>query len=397
LDFAVVGIAVGFAWYVSGRPMDFRVYYFGAQGVLDGTRPVYGEYSGIGWPMHYRYPPLFLLVAFPLSLLPLAWAAALWTLGKCAALGLLTRALWRRLSIANFPSAWIVPFLLAGPYVIEDLRYGNAQSFIFALVGAAFLSLDKMPRLAAAALALGISIKVWPLYFVPYLAVRRKWRVVGWTLSITALLTILPMTYFGFEGNLNLLGQWATQEFSIQSGQSEMWFPSQSLRGVMMRYLTEVDYSQVPDSNYQVIHLATINPNLVRTVWIVLATMGYCGFLAVSFWYSRKPHIRFGITEGLAFSTLVLFEPFSQKYALVVLLWPAIVAGRMVQGNPWRGLLYAAIAIVLIQPLAQGASAQRLLQVLGFDFLATALLTAFLLASIFVPVSTPSRGHGKNQ
>src|SRR5262245_53600694 len=49
---AIVLVAVGFAWYVAQRPMDFRVYYYGAQGVLDGTRPVYGEYSGMGWPMH---------------------------------------------------------------------------------------------------------------------------------------------------------------------------------------------------------------------------------------------------------------------------------------------------------------------------------------------------------
>jgi hypothetical protein len=37
----------------------------------------------------------------------------------------------------------------------------------------------------------------------------------------------------------------------------------------------------------------------------------------------------------------------------------------------------------VIQPLVNGSAAQRLLQVLGFDFLVTALLAAFLLASIF--------------
>src|SRR4030095_9502400 len=55
-------LAVGFAWYVSSRPMDFRVYYHGAEGVLNESRPVYGNYSGMGWPMHYRYPPVFLFL-----------------------------------------------------------------------------------------------------------------------------------------------------------------------------------------------------------------------------------------------------------------------------------------------------------------------------------------------
>ena len=51
--------------------MDFRVYHYGARGVFDGTRPVYGLTSGLGWPMHYRYPPLFLLLFAPLAALPL--------------------------------------------------------------------------------------------------------------------------------------------------------------------------------------------------------------------------------------------------------------------------------------------------------------------------------------
>ena len=76
LTLAAVILAVGFAWYVSGRPMDFRVYYHGAEGVLNESRPVYGNYSGMGWPMHYRYPPIFLFLAMPFTLLPLPWASA---------------------------------------------------------------------------------------------------------------------------------------------------------------------------------------------------------------------------------------------------------------------------------------------------------------------------------
>jgi hypothetical protein len=93
-----------------------------------------------------------------------------------------------------------------------------------------------------------------------------------------------------------------------------------------------------------------------------------------------------GLTEALAFTGLILLQPFSQKYALVVLLWPAIVAGRLV-GQDARGrvLVYAAIAAALVQPLIKGAAAQRLLQALGFDFLATALLAAFLIVSILTP------------
>jgi hypothetical protein len=383
-------LTIGFAWYVAARPMDFRVYYHGIQGVFDGTRPVYGDRSGMGWPMHYRYPPLFLFIAAPFTLLSLPWAAAIWTALKCGALFLLIRALWQRLGPAPGLAAWLVPLLLAGPYVVEDLRYGNAQSFIFALTAAALFLVSSAPLLAAFALAVAISIKVWPLFFIPFLVVRRQWKVAAWTLAITAVLLLLPSLYFGLGGNLDLLAQWARQEFSTQTGQSEIWFPSQSLRGVLMRYLTVIDYTQVPDSNYPLVHIAEFNPNTVRLLWVVLAGIGYCGLLFLAAWKEVR---LYGVIEGLAFAMLVLLEPFSQKYALVVLLWPAIVAGRVVGKSKARGLLYVAMAVAFIQPLVNGAAAQRLEQVLGFDFLVTALLAAFLVASIFgMPTERYSRG-----
>src|SRR5688572_20097470 len=360
--------------------MDFRVYYHGADGVFSGIRPVYGDRSGMGWPMHYRYPPLFLFLALPFTVLPLPWAAAIWTLLRCTALFLLIRALWNRLGPTTSRAAWLIPFLLAGPYVVEDFRYANAQTFTFVLTGASLLALPAAPILAAAALALATSIKVWPLFFVPVLALRRQWTAVRWTLAFTALLLLLPALHFGFSENLDLLARWARQEFSTQTGQAEIWFPSQSLRGVMMRYLTVIDYSQVPDSNYPLVHVAAITPVTVRAVWTALAGALYAALLII---VSQRKNGMFGLMEALAFTGLVLLQPFSQKYTLGVLLWPAMVAGRIVGKSRARGLLYAATALALVQPFMYGAPAQRLLQVLGFDFLVTALLAALLVISVF--------------
>src|SRR6478672_5726230 len=142
--------------------MDFRVYHYGARGVFDGTRPVYGETSGLGWPMHYRYPPLFLLLFAPFAWLPLGTAAALWLILKAAVLTALVAAVYDR----RLFKSWTIPVLLAAPYVIEDFRYGNAQFFIFALTAACLLLVEKRPLIASVSLALGIAIKVWPLFFI---------------------------------------------------------------------------------------------------------------------------------------------------------------------------------------------------------------------------------------
>jgi hypothetical protein len=274
---------------------------------------------------------------------------------------------------SRITAAWLIPLLLAAPYVIEDFRYGNAQFFVFALAALALLEAESRPMRSAAALALAVSIKVWPLFFLPYLVARRQSRVAAWTLVFTIVLTMAPALFLGLSGTVTLLAEWARQEFSTQLGQSEIWFPNQSLRGVLMRYLTVIDYSLVPDSNYPLVHVANLDPGFVRALWLVAAAAIYAVFLAYVW---RRPKADSLHLDALAWCLLPLLQPFTQKYALVVLLFPALVLARSV--SPW---IIAAIAVVLIQPLIPGSSSQRLVQVLGMDFVATVLLTVGAVSS----------------
>jgi hypothetical protein len=367
--------------------MDYRVYHFGTRGFFDGTATAYGKTSGLGWPLHYRYPPLFLPLFAPFAALPIEWGAAIWVVLKVIALAGLTRALWRRLGPAAGPWVWLAPLLLAGPYVVEDLRYGNAQLLVFALTAFALLGLDSKALWPAALLALAINLKVWPLFFVPYLVARRQTRTAALTLVFTVVFALVPSFFFGFKGNLHLIGQWFNQEFATQTGESEIWFPSQSLRGVMMRYLTVLDYSRLPDSNYPLVHLTQMSPAAVRGAWVILAGVAYLGMLiVVRRRYAGRTQM---MCDGLAFAALPLLQPFTQKYALVMLFWPAMVAGRMPPGKA-RMALYTALVIALIQPAIPGADAQRTLQVLGFDFVVVTLIAGALVGSLVTPGSVES-------
>jgi len=361
--------------------MDFRVYHYGARGVFDGTRPVYGLTSGLGWPMHYRYPPLFLLLFAPLAALPLGFAAAVWVVAKIAALVWLIWAIKKR-GIRPSPTlaGAVISILFIGPYIVEEFRYGNAQFFVIALTLAALLTLRERPLLAGISLGLAISIKVWPVFFLPYLAVRRDWKPVIYTMGVIVFLSFLPTLYFGLSENVHLLGQWFDQEFRTQLSESEIWFPSQSLRGVLMRYFTMVDYSKVPDSNYASVNIAAVDPGTVRWLWATIAVGTYAAFLWVA---NRHRNSDGWLDHAVAFCLIALLEPFTQKYALSMLLLPAIVAAGLMKKNPFRILMYAAVVLVLIQPLAPGASAQRLLQVLGLDFVATVMLTTALALAWF--------------
>jgi hypothetical protein len=343
--------------------------------------------------MHYRYPPLFLLLFAPFALLPLGAAAVVWLLLKLVLLVWLVRKLWSSLFSPPLRGGegkiLLLPILLIAPYLIEEFRYGNAQFFIIVLTAAALLFASDRPALAGCSLALAISIKVWPMFFVPYLAARRDWKVVAGTLVFVLVLGLLPSFYFGWSSNIRLLEQWFGQEFHTQFSENEIWFPNQSLRGILMRYLTFVDYSQVPDSNYPEVNVAQMSSGTVRLIWMIMTAILYGGLLLIQ---RRRTYKSDFLDHGLAFCLVALLEPFTQKYALALLLWPAISVMGFIKDRRVRLLVYGATILALIQPLTPGANAQRLLQVLGFDFAVTSLLALAVWISL-----RRTNGTGKDQ
>jgi hypothetical protein len=155
-----------------------------------------------------------------------------------------------------------------------------------------------------------------------------------------------------------------------------------------MRYLTLIDYSRVPDHNYPLVHFVELDPHVVAAVWRVAVLTIYVAFLAFCRWGSTKEDWKY---DALAFCLLPLLEPFTPKYAFVVLLWPALALARLASGRANGVWIYLPAVIVLMQPLAPGAALQRLLQVLGMDFLATVLLLVILTSATFrVPRNLPA-------
>lgn len=387
-----VVMAVPIAVQVWERPMDYRVYWYGANGFWEGVRPMYGETSGLGWPMHYRYPPLFLLLFTPIAEIGLSGGAVLWALGKLAMMFLLAPRLWRALAIQDRRTQWI-SILIAAPYLVQELRYGNLQFYIVAMVILALIWAKDRPVRAGLLLGFAASLKVWPLFFVPYWLARQFRMAAVIAVAGTLLLTLAPSLVFGWSSNVDFLRQWYAQESSIQMGAGEVWFPNQSIRGVLVRYFSEVDYSGAPDPNYPAVHVASLEPTTLRPVALGLSAVAYLGLLL----FARARPERSRDWDGLSFVVLALVQPLTQKYALCMLWWPAILVARIATGARsaawgWR-LAVVAAAVSVLQPLIPGSSNQRLLQTLGVDFWVTVLMG---LAIVFAHRDEAVRPGPKN-
>jgi hypothetical protein len=153
------------------------------------------------------------------------------------------------------------------------------------------------------------------------------------------------------------------------------------MHGVLMRLLVSLDYARLTDSNYPKLNFATFDPRFIELLWLILASAGCTGLLVLS---RRQPQSNNLTIHAVAFCGLLLLQPFTQFGDLVILFWPIAIAVSALHNDAdlpaWaRAALYLALSLMVLKPLLPDRGTQRLLQVLGADFVAISLLTAGLI------------------
>lgn len=351
------------------KAVDLHVYHAAAQSFFLQSGAMYGPNQEFGWPMLYRYPPFFLCLFRPLASVPLAAVAGIWAASKVLLLGLVVWTWYRRYPPPRSgPALWISAVLLV-PYLVYELQVGNAHLFLVEMVCLALLLCDEHPFVSSLLLGLAAAVKVWPAFVLPFLAVRGRgrWRVGVQALIAMAVFTVVPGFWLGWRKLFHLLKEWFLQEQRINALLGDRWYPSQSLRGVMLRYLTQTDYSGLPDQNYRHVNFVSLPSWEVRQFWLVIAIV--LGLLALV-WVYRCAHE--GAAYSIFFCSLLIIEPNVQRLAYTTLLWPTLYAGIVTtdQRAPRsaRWLFMGAAAVAVLEPLVPGAAWQRLAQVLGIDF-----------------------------
>ena len=189
LLYAAIAIEVGIR-----RGGDLEVHFAPARLWLEGV-PLYAQAPRLGawWP-----PPAVLLV-LPFALLAQLSAAAAkgaWAAGSLACLG------W---SIARLPRSGWTPVVLALAAVaiplnrnFEDL---NLNAVLLALLVAAALELGRgREGRAGAWIGAAAALKVFPAFWLLYLAYRRRWRGLAIGIAVAAGLSLAPLLRYGVQG-----------------------------------------------------------------------------------------------------------------------------------------------------------------------------------------------------
>ncbi|MGE5279286.1 MAG: glycosyltransferase family 87 protein, partial [Deltaproteobacteria bacterium] len=205
--------AVTLAFFFSISPGhtrgDFDVYYDAGRHYLAGA-PLYVPHGGLE---EFKYLPLFALVFSPLSLLEKVPALYCWGLFNILLLYGMFFLLcgMKPVSLRDGKSLLFLAclFALTGRYIIADLRIGQANILLCFLM---FLTMDLEIRgrsfAAAVVLAFSLTIKLFPLLFLFYFIITRRFKAAGATLAMAAVFLLLPAVHSGFGRNLDYLREW---------------------------------------------------------------------------------------------------------------------------------------------------------------------------------------------
>lgn len=401
---AVLAALAGFAFI--RNLIDFPVYYAAGQSLVGGRTDVYAPDFALGRVMDYRYPPFYLLAFWPLWLLPYKVAAYLWYLCSVGEIALCVFFIRRVVPIPKRERRlWLIVFFLVAPYFVIVLHYGNAHLLAVSLMFAAFYFAHiEKPALAGLWLALSISIKLTPAFFLPYFALKRKWRMLVATAILLIVINLTPALYFGFAKNNALLNEWfnhvvVSQEFHEANGPINL-----SLKGELRRYFTDVDYAQRVDGDihYPATNIFSLPETQVDAAWIIISGLvglmafGLIGFAGRGGGDNRSGEA-FSLEVALLICAMLLVGPLTSKIYFIALLWPvaALAAFAFNQATPQamrlRRLLIVLAVINSVLPLLPGRSLQRWLLVLGIDFYVSLLLflaVAYALWSMSRPAPT---------
>lgn len=416
---------------------DFPVYHLAGNSLLRGRTDLYAPDFAGGAVMDYRYPPIFLLLFFPIWLLPYFTAGYVWYAFSVAQIFLCGAAVRRvvRASTQVFTdkfkegelsrnarrAMWIVAVLICGQYYVKNLKAGNAHLLITCLsfAGFALIVLRRRETLAALLVALAISIKITPVLFLPYFVLKRRWKFVALTCAFLIVLNLLPAIYFGWRENNNLIVAWARHVLVDNTEFHELQGPiNQSLKGQLRRYLSEIDYTErLTDKNYLTINPVALDVRTVDVIWKTTAGGLYLGSLLFIWWSKGKAKPGEGVLGekfltdsqvsdaarradnrhalitlsgrrrefleiGLMTCVILLVSPSTAKIYFVALLWSVIALGLYAFGGEskaqrrCRVALWVTAGINFALPLIPGGQAARLFLVIGTDFYITLLLLA---------------------
>ncbi|MDD5432835.1 MAG: glycosyltransferase family 87 protein [Candidatus Omnitrophica bacterium] len=319
--FFAIAIAINLICSVSLKHTsgDFDVYYITWQNYLSRA-PIYIAHSGIE---EFKYSPLFALIFSPLAMVNKVSALYIWSILNIISLYLIFY-LFYKLSLFSFTRVkdflvFFCLFALTVRYIFANIKIGQVNFLLCLLmVLTMYFEIRKKDFWAAFFLALSVMIKFFPLLFLIYFILRRRFKIVGFTILLVGIFLILPGIFSGFSLNLRYIQEW----FNLLK-----YTPAHMLYSVKNYSLLSFFswFFIARHEPYSIFEYTMITKGITPVVyhfWAVtcFSLFSFC-FLDIFFRKDRDINT-ICLDYGCLFVCGLLFNPFSYLNALVFLIVP---------------------------------------------------------------------------
>ena len=284
---------------------DFTSYLLSARALVQGENPYRTETR-----FPYIYPLTLATLLIPFTYLPYWLANGLWFLMNLGALWIALRLMrCMAIDIGKIPRARsllpVITVLLLLTYNLLQNHFLNGQvNLVVLLCILVFFTQYRRGHgfLAGAALAMAIALKIMPALLLLFLAMRRAWKVMGYTLLATALLVFLPYPLLGSK-------LWVFYGHYIDSFWVERLLAPDPIVTPRLAYSLGATFAWIAGR-------ASASP--------VLQALGMAAVLGSLLWIDARERFNEMGTFQLYLLAMLLISPMSEMHHLVFML-PALV------------------------------------------------------------------------
>jgi hypothetical protein len=205
---AAAGLIAAYLVHIRKDMSDFGVCYRTAGRFMAGET-LYRESDG---HLQFKYAPAAALFFAPFGSLPPEAAKAAWFVLQIALLGAVFGLAYRFLPARERGPGFVLGwgFLILAKFIGRELELGQVNLVILASLLMMLGSLLRGRQGAAGAFwAASLFLKPYALIFLPYLFLKKKWRAVSVGAGTILAGLAAPIGWYGWRGNLDLLGEWA--------------------------------------------------------------------------------------------------------------------------------------------------------------------------------------------
>lgn len=324
-------ISLPYILLMANRGGDF-IAYLGAADLLRNHLDCYNvwmTYQGEKIGVQYGYSPVFAMLLIPLTFIP---KYLVFTIFRCADVFFLYRIfriLFWQLGIDNSEkkNLWLfLTLLFSLRFILHNFEMCQVNILLLWLniEGLFQLFFSRKTWIGSLLLALGISIKILPIVFVPYLLYRRKFTATAAIMLLLIVLLCIPSLAYSFDFNFHLLNEW----WDIINPLNAKYNSLQNSGGPHMHgisALVSAYFIKNDNGDYQILFL-----DLMPTQVFWLINIIRLGFVALTLWVIRSIPFKSTTDKArIAFETAYLFLitplifPQQSKFAFVYMI-PAV-------------------------------------------------------------------------